>query len=94
MLDIQSECAICNNVGPCFTVNRNETMSAAEECHESSPSSHPLDWQPHQLLQTQCFRCPAIYACARTHAQMGPHKGSMEYAEAYCCTPTSQMNWH
>lgn len=68
-------------------------MNAVEECYESSPSSYPLDWQLYLLLQTQCFGCPVICGCDRTHAQMGRHNGSMEYAEEYCCTPTSQMHW-
>lgn len=69
-------------------------MSVVKECYESSPSSHhPLDWPPYQLLQTQCFGCPVIYGCDRTHAQMGRHNDSMEYAEECCCTPTSQMHW-
>lgn len=68
-------------------------MNAVKECYESSPSSHPLDWQLYLLLQMQCFGCPVIYGCDRTHAQMGRHNGSTEYAEEYCCTPTSQMHW-
>ena len=68
-------------------------MSVVGECYESSPSSQPVDWPPYQLLQTQCFGCPVIYGCDRTHAQMGRHNDSMEYAEEYCCTPTSQMRW-